>query len=48
MIDIGNTFGKGRKCECGERETAEHLLKCLEGTENLETEWIRETDDIEK
>ena len=48
MIDIGNNFGKGRLCECGEKETTEHIFKCLEGTENLEMEWIRETNDIEK
>ena len=48
MIDIGNNFGKGRLCDCGEKETTEHILKCLEGTENLEMEWIRETNDIEK
>lgn len=30
MEDIGNNQGKGRKCECGEEERTEHIVKCKE------------------
>jgi len=49
MMDIGNNFGKGRICECGEKETTEPLLKCLGcNTDNMVTELVRETNDINK
>ena len=51
MIDIGNNFGKGRKCECGRKETTEHMIECRERerTEEsqIKTEWLAETDNME-
>ena len=35
MTDIGNNWGKERKCKCGEKETTEHLIECkIEGRKN--------------
>ena len=52
MYDIGNNLGKERKCECGEKETSEHLIECrrrkVKEEEKIKVEWLRETDNIKK
>jgi hypothetical protein len=51
MIDIDwqQYIGKGRKCECGEKETTEHIIDCERVKETMENsikrEWIKETSD---
>ncbi len=37
MIDIGNNFGKGRICSCGEKETSGHVIEC---ENEIQVEWL--------
>ena len=52
MIDIGNNYGRGRKCKCGEKETLEHIVVCKavrkEMKPEIRKEWLYETEDTEK
>ena len=43
MLDIGNNFGKEKRCICGEKETTEHLIICENQKEKIQKEWIKET-----
>ena len=36
MFDIGNNFGKDRKCVCGEKEEIEHIMECREVEKKIE------------
>ena len=49
MIDVGNNFGKSRKCKtCGEKEDTEHIIDCQNaGTLwNLDKESLKETENV--
>ena len=49
MIDIGNNFGKGRKCnECGEKEDSEHLIVCQNAGArwSIDSNSLRETENV--
>ena len=52
MWDIGNNFGKDRRCECGKKETVEHLVTCKKNEDDKEQgvkiEWLKETKDLVK
>ena len=28
MMDVDNTYGRQRKCHCGEKETTGHVIQC--------------------
>lgn len=49
---IINSMGRQRLCNCGEKESSEHIIGCgktrkkLGGT--IKVEWHRETEDIKK
>ena len=47
MINIGNNMGNGIVCECGEKETSEHIVECR-GKKEVKVEWLKETDDLRK
>ena len=49
MMDIGNNLGKDRRCQCGEKETTEHLIACKERMKKTEIakEWLQETENLE-
>ena len=36
MIDLGNNFGKDRKCVCGEEEEIEHIIECRKVEKEME------------
>ena len=50
MLDIGNNWGKQRKCRCGEKESSEHMIACKLNTDKIKVkeEWLKETEDLEK